>query len=98
MTYEAIPRTSPLRRLAGPTGSIDNRLGLPDRRTTMRSPLGTRASATVEPPTLRQLAALAGRYEMTLVNSEGQYGDSLVRGILVLWANDSVRRYMPRGA
>jgi hypothetical protein len=40
--------------------------------------------------------ALAGRYEMTLVNSEGQYGDSLVRGILVLWANDSVRRYMPR--
>jgi hypothetical protein len=53
-------------------------------------------SARAEPPTSRQLAALAGSYDMTLVNSEGEYGDSLVRGTLVLWANDSARRYMPR--
>jgi hypothetical protein len=38
---------------------------------------------------------LAGRYEVSLVNAAGGYGDSLVRGTLVLWANDSVRRYMP---
>jgi len=51
---------------------------------------------TVRPPTQRQLASLAGRYNVTLVNSEGEYGDSLVHGSLVLWANDSARRYMPR--
>jgi hypothetical protein len=55
----------------------------------------SRPSATAGPPT-GELAALAGRYEVTLLNSEGQYGDSLVSGTLVLWANDSVRRYMPR--
>jgi hypothetical protein len=43
-----------------------------------------------------QLAALAGRYEVALVNSQGEHGDSLVRGTLLLWANDSARRYLPR--
>jgi hypothetical protein len=52
--------------------------------------------ATAGPPTPRQLAALAGRYEVILVNWAGEYGDSLVRGTLVLWANDSGRRFMPR--
>jgi hypothetical protein len=33
---------------------------------------------------------------MTLVNENGEYGDSIVRGALVLWANDSARRYLPR--
>jgi hypothetical protein len=53
-----------------------------------------RAAST--PPQPDQLAALAGRYEMTLVNVNGEYGDSIVRGILVLWANGSARRYLPR--
>jgi hypothetical protein len=48
------------------------------------------------PPRSDQLAALPGRYEMTLVNANGEYGDSIVRGVLVLWANDSARRYLPR--
>jgi hypothetical protein len=48
------------------------------------------------PPTPAQLAALAGRYELVLVNSNGDYGDSLVHGTLTLWPNDSARRYMPR--
>ena len=39
------------------------------------------------------LATLAGTYELILVNSEGEYGDSSARGRLRLWANDSVRRY-----
>ena len=52
--------------------------------------------ATAEPPTPHQLARLAGSYEVTLVNSEGGSGDSLVRDTLLLWANDSVSRYMPR--
>src|SRR5262245_2858359 len=56
-------------------------------------PPTNRASAA---PGSDQLAALAGRYEMTLVNADGEYGDSIVRGVLVLWANDSARRYMPR--
>jgi hypothetical protein len=52
-----------------------------------------RASA---PPHPDQLAALAGRYEMTLVNANGDYGDRVMRGVLVLWPNDSARRYLPR--
>ena len=59
-------------------------------------PACQKASAAAGPPTPRQLAALAGRYEVILVNSEGEYGDSLVRGTLVLWTNDSARRFMPR--
>jgi len=39
------------------------------------------------------LATLAGTYEVILVNSDGEYGDSLARGRLRLWANDSVRRF-----
>lgn len=57
---------------------------------------GCQISATSQPPTPAQLAALGGRYEVTLVNSKGEYGDSLVRGNLLLWANDSARRFMPR--
>jgi hypothetical protein len=44
-------------------------------------------------PNASSLVALAGDYELTLVNSHGQYGDSLVRGQLRLWPNDSARRY-----
>jgi hypothetical protein len=39
------------------------------------------------------LAALAGKYEVILVNADGEYGDSVVPGTLTLWANDSARRY-----
>ncbi len=52
--------------------------------------------AASTPPQPDQLAARAGRYEMTLVNVNGDYGDSIGRGVLVLWANDSARRYLPR--
>jgi hypothetical protein len=48
------------------------------------------------PPSASQLAALVGRYDVALVNSEGEYGDSAAHGTLALWANDSARRYMPR--
>jgi hypothetical protein len=58
-------------------------------------PACPKSSTASAPPSPGQLAALAGRYEMTLVNSNGEYGDSIVRGTLVLWANDSARRYMP---
>jgi hypothetical protein len=47
------------------------------------------------PPAPDQLAGLAGRYEVTLVNANGEYGASVVRGVLLLWPNDSVRRYLP---
>jgi hypothetical protein len=40
-----------------------------------------------------ELVKLAGGYELTLVNSEGGYGDPVVRGRLNLWPNNSVRRY-----
>lgn len=39
------------------------------------------------------LAGLAGTYEVVFVNSEGEYGDSLGKGTLTLWANDSSRRF-----
>jgi hypothetical protein len=45
------------------------------------------------PPYGGGLMKLAGGYELTLVNSEGGYGDSVVRGRLDLWPNDSARRY-----
>ena len=51
---------------------------------------------SVEAPTPQELAALAGQYEVTMVNSEGEDGDAPVSGTLLLWANDSVRRFMPR--
>jgi hypothetical protein len=47
-------------------------------------------------PNAGRLAGLVGKYDMTLVNSGGEYGDSVVHGTLVLWANDSARRYLPR--
>jgi hypothetical protein len=62
----------------------------------MPAPGCQRSNVTAKPPTRSQLAALAGRYEVALVNSQGEHGDSLVRGTLLLWANDSARRYMPR--
>jgi len=40
-----------------------------------------------------ELVKLAGGYELTLLNSEGGYGDSVVGGRLDLWPNDSIRRY-----
>jgi hypothetical protein len=52
--------------------------------------------ATTKPPTSSELAALAGQYEVRLVNSQGEDRDSLVHGTLVLWANDSSRLHMPR--
>jgi hypothetical protein len=55
-----------------------------------------RPSGAGLPPSARQLAALVGRYDLALVNSAGEYGDSAAHGTLVLWANDSGRRYMPR--
>ncbi len=48
-----------------------------------------------KPPTSTELADLAGQYEVSLVNSQSEDGDSLVQGRLVLWANDSSRRHMP---
>jgi hypothetical protein len=39
-----------------------------------------------------QLARLAGEYRLTLVNTRGEYGDSVIRGTLRLWPNDSGRR------
>jgi hypothetical protein len=39
------------------------------------------------------LARLAGEYRLVLVNSRGEYGDSVILGTLTLWPNDSVRRY-----
>jgi hypothetical protein len=55
-----------------------------------------RPAGTARPLSASQLAELAGRYDVALVNSEGEYGDSVVRGTLVLWASDSARRFMPR--
>jgi hypothetical protein len=45
------------------------------------------------PPEAEQLARLAGEYRLVLVNTRGEYGDSVVRGTLTLWPNDSARRY-----
>jgi hypothetical protein len=50
-------------------------------------------AADVIPANGRGLVKLIGGYELILVNSEGEYGDSVVRGRLDLWPNDSVRRY-----
>jgi hypothetical protein len=47
------------------------------------------------PPRPAQLAGLAGRYDLALISNVGEPSDSLVQGVLVLWANDSARRYMP---
>jgi hypothetical protein len=40
-----------------------------------------------------QLERLAGEYQLVLVNTRGEYGDSVTRGSLTLWPNDSARRY-----
>jgi hypothetical protein len=40
-----------------------------------------------------QLVRLAGEYELVLVNTRGEYGDSVSRGLLTLWPNDSARRF-----
>ena len=45
------------------------------------------------PPSSEQLSELAGEYEVILLNTQGEYGDSVVRGRLTLWPNDSARRY-----
>jgi len=45
------------------------------------------------PPRPEALAALAGEYRLIFMNTQGEYGDSITRGILTLWPNDSVRRY-----
>ena len=39
------------------------------------------------------LESLAGRYDLVLVNTRGEFGDSVQRGVLELWVNDSTRRY-----
>jgi hypothetical protein len=54
-----------------------------------------RNGVTSKPPTSSELAALAGQYEVSLVNSQSESGDSLIHGRLVLWVNDSSRRHMP---
>jgi hypothetical protein len=56
----------------------------------------TRPADSGVPLSADQFAQLAGHYDLILVNSEGEYGDSVVRGTLTLWANDSARRYMSR--
>jgi hypothetical protein len=45
------------------------------------------------PPDSDVLTTLAGRYEITFVNVDGEYGDSVASGTLMLWPNDSARRY-----
>jgi len=47
---------------------------------------------TARPPDWAHIETLAGRYELTLVNTGGGYGDSVGRGVLELWPNDSARR------
>ena len=36
---------------------------------------------------------MVGRYDLALVNTRGEYGDSVERGVLDLWLNDSTRRF-----
>lgn len=50
------------------------------------------ASAT--PPSWSHIDDLAGKYDLTLVNTGGEYGDSVGRGVLELRANDNARRYI----
>jgi hypothetical protein len=50
------------------------------------------------PPAPDQLAGLAGRYEVTLVNANGEYGASVVRGVLLLWPNVSASGFRGRWA
>ncbi len=40
-----------------------------------------------------QVAGLAGQYRLVLVNTNGEYGDSVILGTLRLRPNDSARRY-----
>jgi hypothetical protein len=47
-------------------------------------------------PGPHELAKLDGRYEVTMVNVNGDYGDRVAHGTLILWPNDSARRYLPR--
>jgi hypothetical protein len=37
--------------------------------------------------------ALAGQYDLILINTLGEFGDSVQRGTLELWVNDSLRRF-----
>jgi hypothetical protein len=62
-------------------------------RVTRERGCGARPPDEAMPPDGAELVKLAGGYELTLVNSEGGYGDSVVSGKLNLWPNDSVRRY-----
>jgi hypothetical protein len=36
---------------------------------------------------------LVGSYALTMINSQGDYGDSVTTGLLDLWPNDSARQY-----
>ena len=45
------------------------------------------------PPSPKQLVELVGEFDLILLNTQGEYGDSLIRGTLTLWPNDSARRY-----
>ncbi|SRR5882762_5692050 len=48
---------------------------------------------TATPLVWDRIEELAGRYVLTLVNTGGEYGDSVERGALELWVNDSTRRF-----
>jgi hypothetical protein len=62
-------------------------------RVTPEGACRSRLLAIAARPNAEDLAKLAGTYELSLVNADGEYGDSVSHGRLTLWANDSVRRY-----